>query len=147
MEIVNRKVRYNYDIIETYNAGIVLRGSEIKAIKEGHISIQEAYCYFIGKELFLKNATITITQKNEHPDKNNYDISADRKLLLNKNELLKIKNNVDIKGMTIVPSKVFVDSRGICKVEIVLAKGKKNYDKRETIKNRDIERNMRRENI
>lgn len=151
MEIVNRKSKFNYEFTETYIAGIVLKGSEIKAVRDGHVSIGEAYCYFVGNELFLKNAIITVNPKvnnfvRSHPDTiYGASASSDRKLLLNKNELLKIKSAIDIKGMTVVPYKMFINDKGFCKLEIAVAKGKKTYDKRETIKKRDIERDMKRE--
>ena len=131
MEITNKKAKFNYEFIDTYITGIVLHGIEIKAIREGKASISEAYCYFVGDELFLKNGIISST-------------AEDRKLLLNRSELNRIKSAINIKGMTVVPYKMFINDKGFCKLEIAVAKGKKTYDKRETIKKRDIERDMKR---
>lgn len=148
MEIVNRKAKYNYEFIDIYVAGIVLEGLEIKAIRDGNVNISEAFCYFIGNELFLKNSCITYKANSDIIFRTGNSIvrkesTRDRKLLLNKNELLKIKNSIETKGMTAIPYKMFINNRGFCKVEIAVAKGKKTYDKRETIKKRDIERDLR----
>lgn len=148
MEIVNRKAKYNYEFIDTYIAGIVLEGLEIKAIRDGNANISEAFCYFVGNELFLKNSSITYKTNSDIVLRTGSAIvrkesTRDRKLLLNKNELLKIKNSIETKGMTAIPYKMFINDRGFCKVEIAVAKGKKTYDKRETIKKRDIERDLR----
>lgn len=150
MEIVNRKAKYNYEFIDTYIAGIVLEGLEIKAIRDGNVNISEAFCYFVGNELFLKNSCITYKANSDIIFRTGNSIvrkesTRDRKLLLNKNELLKIKNSIETKGMTAIPYKMFINDRGFCKVEIAVAKGKKTYDKRETIKKRDIERDMKRD--
>jgi SsrA-binding protein len=131
MEIVNKKAKFNYEFVDTYIAGIILHGSEIKAIRDGSANISDAYCYFIGNELFLKNGIILSK-------------AEDRKLLLNKSELSRIKIAINVKGMTIVPYKMFINDKGLCKLEIAVAKGKKTYDKRETIKKRDIERDIKR---
>lgn len=148
MEIVNRKAKYNYEFIDTYVAGIVLEGLEIKAIRDGNANISEAFCYFVGNELFLKNSSITYKTNSDIILRTGSTIvrkesTRDRKLLLNRNELLKIKNSIETKGMTAIPYKMFINNRGFCKVEIAVAKGKKTYDKRETIKKRDIERDLR----
>lgn len=147
MEIVNRKAKYNYEFIDTYIAGIVLEGLEIKAIRDGNANISEAFCYFVGNELFLKNSSITYKTNSDIVLRTGSTIvrkesTRDRKLLLNRNELLKIKNSIETKGMTAIPYKMFINNRGFCKVEIAVAKGKKTYDKRETIKKRDIERDL-----
>lgn len=150
MEIVNKKAKYNYEFIDTYVAGIVLEGLEIKAIRNGNVNISEAFCYFVGNELFLKNSCITYKANSDIIFRTGNNIvrkesTRDRKLLLNKNELLKIKNSIETKGMTAIPYKMFINNRGFCKVEIAVAKGKKTYDKRETIKKRDIERSIKKE--
>lgn len=148
MEIVNRKAKYNYEFIDTYIAGIVLEGLEIKAIRDGNANISEAFCYFVGNELFLKNSSITYKTNSDIILRTGSTVvrkesTRDRKLLLNRNELLKIKNSIETKGMTAIPYKMFINDRGFCKVEIAVAKGKKTYDKRETIKKRDVERDLR----
>lgn len=150
MEIVNRKAKFNYEFIDTYIAGIVLEGLEIKAIRDGNANISEAFCYFVGNELFLKNSCITYKANSDIILRTGNTIvrkesTRDRKLLLNRSELNRIKTAINIKGMTVVPYKMFINDKGFCKLEIAVAKGKKTYDKRETIKKRDIERDMKRE--
>lgn len=132
----NRKARFEYHIIETYEAGLVLRGTEIKSVRAGQISLQEAYIRTDGKEAWLVGANIA---PYIHGNITNHEPSRDRKLLLNKREIRNLWNEVRIKGMTIVPIRVYLkNSRA--KLEIGLAKGKKLYDKRESIKERDISR-------
>ena len=150
MEIVNRKAKYNYEFIDTYIAGIVLEGLEIKAIRDGNANISEAFCHFIGNELFLKNSCITYKANSDIILRTGNTIvrkesTRDRKLLLNISELNRIKSAINIKGMTVVPYKMFINDKGFCKLEIAVAKGKKTYDKRETIKKRDIERSIKKE--
>ena len=145
IEIVNKKASFNYEFIETYVAGIVLHGAEIVAIKEGHIDISEAYCYFIGNELFLKNSIISTPKAAEFirktPDRLISKAAAqDRKLLLNKDELKKIREQVKIKGLAVVPYKIIINEKHLCKVVIAVAKGKKAYNKKQAIKERDIDR-------
>ena len=132
IEITNRKATYNYEFTETYVAGVVLSGTEIVAIKEGHVDISEAYCYFIGDELYIKNSMVGQNLR-------------DRKLLLNRSELKKIYNQVKIKGYAVVPHKLIINDKNLCKIVIAVAKGKKTYDKRNAIKERDIERQTKRE--
>ena len=143
IEIINRKVTHNYEIIDTYTAGIVLQGAEIVAIKDDRVDISESYCYFIGNELFLRNTVIT--PKSENNNALNRNNTRDRKLLLNKNELRKIYDQVKLKGMTVVPYKIIINERNLCKIVIAVAKGKKTYDKRKAIKERDIERQYKSE--
>ena len=143
IEIINRKVTHNYEIIDTYTAGIVLQGAEIVAIKDGHVDISESYCYFIGNEVFLRNTVIT--PKSENNNALNRNNTRDRKLLLNKNELRKIYDQVKLKGMTVVPYKIIINERNLCKIVIAVARGKKTYDKRKAIKERDIERQYKSE--
>jgi len=148
MEIVNRKAKFDYEFIDTYIAGIMLEGLEIKAIRDGKMNISEAFCYFVGDELFLKNSSIIYKGNSDIVRRTENNIVRkssirDRKLLLNKSELLKIKTAINIKGMTVIPYKVFINNKGFCKVEIAVARGKKTYDKRETIKKRDTERELR----
>jgi SsrA-binding protein len=137
--IENRKVRFEYHILETYIAGIVLQGTEIKSIRNGKISMNDSFCYFNDGELFIKNILISETK-----DAFTHSAKRDRKLLLKKKELNKLSNNL-VKGLTILPYKVFMNEKGIVKVEIVLGRGKKLYDKRETIKERDISRELKKE--
>lgn len=137
--IENRKVRFEYHILETYIAGIVLQGTEIKSIRNGKISMNDSFCYFNDGELFIKNILISETK-----DAFTHSAKRDRKLLLKKRELNKLSNSL-VKGLTILPYKVFMNDKGIVKVEIVLGRGKKLYDKRETIKERDISRELKKE--
>lgn len=139
VEIINRKVSYEYFFIETFTAGIKLMGSEVKSIRNGKVSLVDAYCYFVDGELFVKGMNIP-----ESKEYFSHEPLRDKKLLLKKKELLKIQKNL-IKGITLVPYKVFTNEKGLLKMEIVLAKGKKLYDKREDIKKKDINREIMRQ--
>jgi len=138
---VNKKARFNYNIVETYEAGIVLVGSEVKSIRNGGISINESFVFFKNNELFLKNAYIKPYEMatNFIPD-----ARQTRKLLLNKSEIEKIKKKMEAQGLAVVPLKVYFKRNNV-KIEIGLGKGKKLYDKRETIKERTVTRNLARE--
>lgn len=142
-EVINKKASFNYEFIDTYIAGIVLQGAEIVAIKDGRVDISESYCYFIGDELFLKNAVIT--HKSENNNAFSRNINRDRKLLLNRDELKKIHEQVKIRGLAVVPYKLMINDKNLCKIVIAVAKGKKTYDKRKAIKERDIERQYKSE--
>ena len=122
-------------IIVTYIAGIQLVGVEIKSIRDGRVNLSEAYCVFQNGELYLKNAHIS---PYEHAGFSSVDPLRDRKLLLHKKELRKLSEGVSRNGLTIVPTKMFVNERGLCKVEVCLCQGKKNYDKRESLKEKDM---------
>lgn len=136
--IVNRKARFEYSFIDTYTAGICLLGTEVKAIRDGKASMVDTYCIFDKNELWVKGLAITPgTGSFQH------EPLRDKKLLLRKKELKKLRSTLD-RGLTIIPIKIFVDERNRIKLEIALAKGKKLYDKRESIKERDIERDMKR---
>lgn len=138
VNIVNKKAKFEYEFIRTEVGGIVLMGSEVKSIRNGKISISESYCTFIDGELYLKNANITEIS-SDYTHKSNQD----RKILLKRRELSRLQKEL-IKGLTIVPYRVFLNEKGLIKVEIALAKGKNLYDKRETMKKRDIEREINR---
>jgi len=135
--VINKKVRYEYEFIRTELAGIQLQGSEVKSISSGKISMSESYCLFIGNELFVRNIHIA-----ENGTAYTHQPIRDRKLLLKRRELNKLKKEL-INGLTIVPYKIFKNDRGLYKVEVVLAKGKKLYDKRQTIKDRDLKRDIK----
>lgn len=139
INIKNRRARFEYEILETYIAGIRLAGTEIKSIREGKASIAESFCEFTGGELFVINMTI---QEYSHATYFNHQPKSARKLLLNKKELKKLEKQVKTTGNTIVPLRLFINDRGLAKLEIALAKGKKLYDKRETIKDRETKRNL-----
>lgn len=134
----NKKAYFDYEVLLTYTAGIQLEGNEVKSIKKGDMSIVESFCGFDGNELFLYNSNVSVYKQSSQF--NTTDPIRPRKLLLTKHELQVIKKKVEIKGNTIVPLDVFVNNRGLVKVNIGLCRGKHNYDKRESIKQKDIER-------
>ncbi|RZS92587.1 SsrA-binding protein SmpB [Aquimarina brevivitae] len=138
INILNRKAKFQYEFLDKYTAGIKLVGTEIKAIREGKASIAESFCEFNDQgELFVINMHI---QEYSHATYFNHDPKSERKLLLNKKELKKLEKEVKNTGLTIIPTRLFINDRGFAKLNIALAKGKKLYDKRETIKNRDNKR-------
>lgn len=138
MEILNRKARYDYEIEDTYEAGIVLTGTEIKSIRMGKVNIKDSYAIIRNNEIYLLNTHISLYEEG---NRFNHDEDRTRKLLLHKREILKLKDKLEIEGYTLVPLKIyFVKNKA--KVLIGIAKGKKNYNKKETIKERDIQREM-----
>lgn len=140
INIKNRKARFNYELLDKYTAGIVLTGTEIKSIRNSKASIAESFCEFNDKgELFVINMNI---EEYAFGNYNNHRPKAERKLLLNKRELKSLYKNVQIKGYAIVPLRLFINDRGLAKMEIALGKGKKLYDKRDTIRDRDNKRNL-----
>ena len=140
INIINKKARFSFDLIESYCAGIVLTGTEIKSIRASKVSITESFCEFNNKgELFIINMTI---QEYDHGNFFNHKPKAERKLLLNKKELRKLEKEVKNTGLTIIPTKLFINDKGYAKLNISLAKGKKLFDKRETIKDRENKRNL-----
>lgn len=139
--VVNKKAKFEFKFIETFVAGVVLKGTEVKSLREGKVTLGEAYCYFKNNELFIKDLHITpYAQGNLH----NVDPRRDRKLLLKKKELEKLKKKSEQKGLTIIPVKLFFNERNFVKIEIALAQGKKLYDKRHDIKTKDIKRDLER---
>lgn len=142
INIKNKKARFEYELLETYVAGIVLAGTEIKSIREGKASITQSFCEFNDNgELFVVNMQV---DEYSHASHFNHKPRAERKLLMNRRELKKLLKEVSTSGLTIVPLNLFINDRGLAKVKIALAKGKKLYDKRETIKDRDNKRNLSR---
>ena len=139
--IVNRKAKFDYTFLETYTCGICLKGSEVKSIRAGNVSMADSYCLFDKGELWIKELNIAVTTKGS-----NHDPLQERKLLLKKKELKKLEDSL-LKGLTIIPIKIFVNERSKIKVEIALAKGKKDYDKRQDIKKRDTEREIRKGDV
>jgi SsrA-binding protein len=138
--IKNKQARFEYIFLDKYTAGIILQGTEIKSIRMGKASLQEAYCYFNRTSLWIKGMHISpYTHGNIH----NHEEKRDRQLLLQKKELQKLLKNQE-KGLTIIPMQLFISNRGLAKIEIALARGKKIHDKRQTIKERDLERLARR---
>lgn len=140
INIQNKKARFLYEILDKYTAGIVLTGTEIKSIRNSKASIAESFCEFNAQgELFIVNMTI---EEYVYGNYYNHSPKAERKLLLNKKELKKLNKDVQNSGLTIVPLRLFINEKGFAKLNIALAKGKKLYDKRETIKDRDNKRNL-----
>ena len=136
----NKKARFEFFILETYEAGLVLKGTEIKSVRNGQISLQEAYVRTNGEEIWLVGAHVA---PYEHASAYQHDPKRDRKLLMHKKEIRKLFDEVRIKGMTLVPIRVYLKG-GKAKLEIGLAKGKKQYDKRESLKEKDDKRDMAR---
>lgn len=135
----NKKAKFNYFLDDYQEAGIELVGSEIKSLRKNRCSLDDSYIIFKGNEAFILNLNIPVFQKNEVEFSHNP--TRTRKLLLHKNEIIKLQDEVKKKGFTIIPTRVIL-RRGLCKIQIALGKGKKNYDKREIIKNRDIENKL-----
>ncbi|MDG1715194.1 SsrA-binding protein SmpB [Lacinutrix sp.] len=142
INILNKKAKFQYEILDKYTAGIVLTGTEIKSIRDSKASITESFCEFNEQnELFVINMTI---QEYRFGNIYNHAPKAERKLLLNRKELKKLEKEVNNSGLTIIPLRLFINENGYAKLIIALAKGKKLYDKRETIKDRDNKRNLAR---
>ncbi|MBE0637812.1 MAG: SsrA-binding protein SmpB [Bacteroidales bacterium] len=141
IEIKNKKASYQYFLVEEYTAGLILTGTEIKSVRAGKANIADAFCIFQGNEMFVKEMHIAIyTQGTIY----NHEPKRDRKLLLNRRELKKLQGKVNEKGFTIIPTLMFVNEKGLAKLKIALAKGKHFYDKRETIKKKDVARDIER---
>jgi SsrA-binding protein len=141
MEIKNRSAFYEYYIDDKYVAGIILTGTEVKSLREGKANFNDSYCIFQKGELWIKSFHIS---EYSHGTVNNHDPIRERKLLLNRRELKKIEARIKEKGYTIVPLRLFFNEKNLIKIEIGLAKGKKLHDKRDTIKQRDTEREIKR---
>ena len=137
--IKNKKAGFDFELLDTYTAGIVLQGTEIKSLRQGRASLVDAYCYFIDGELWVKSMNIPVyfygTYSNHIP-------TRDRKLLLNKKELRKLQRSVKEPGFSIVPTAIFINDKGLAKLNIALAKGKKEFDKRESIREAEDKRIM-----
>ncbi len=132
----NKKARFNYELLDTYTAGLILIGKEVKAIRENKMSFGDAYCSIESGEAFLNKFHISVKDGNDN------DFFRKRKLLLNRKEINKIEKSIKEKGLTVIPISIFITKTGLIKMDVALAKGKKQYDKRETIKKRDLERNQ-----
>jgi SsrA-binding protein len=139
INIRNKKAYFNYEILEKHVAGMQLKGTEIKSLRQGKASLSEAYCYFVSHELWIKSMRISEYEKATHY---NHEPYRDRKLLMNRKELNKLEKNTREKGLTIVVLRVFINEKGLAKAEIGLARGKKQYDKRESIKQKDMKRDL-----
>ena len=144
IEIKNKKASFEFELLDTFVAGIMLRGTEVKSIRAGKVNITDAFCFFKKDELFIRNLNIS---EYSNGNINNHDPFSVRKLLLRKRELHKLATKVKERGYSIIPLRMFFSERDICKIEIALARGKKSFDKRDSIKNRDnkreIDRTMR----
>lgn len=139
INIKNKKAHFEYHLIDRYVAGLKLLGTEIKSIREGKANINDAFCSFIDDILYVRNMHIA---EYSHGSFYNHESKRDRVLLLQKNELKKLRNKVTQKGLTIIPLRMFISQRGFAKLEIAVAQGKKEYDKRQTIKERDTQREL-----
>jgi SsrA-binding protein len=142
MEVIvkNKKASYEYEFIDKFTAGIKLIGSEVKSIRNHKVSISEAYCYIKDGEVYIKG--MNISEYKESGIHTNHDPIRLRKLLLNKKEIIKLDEEIQQKGLTIVPISLIINDKGLIKLEIALSKGKKLHDKRDSIKKRDLEREL-----
>ena len=141
INIRNKKASYEYFLLEDFTCGIQLVGTEIKSIRKGDVNIADSFCAFTGNELFLVNAHI---KEYKFGNQFNHEPRRPRKLLLRKQELKKIRRKITEKGLTIVPTSMFINKEGFCKVNISIAKGKKLYNKKDSIKEKDVKRDLER---
>ena len=141
VNIENRRAKFDYQFLEKLVAGMVLTGTEIKSIREGKAALSDSYCYFRNDELYIRNMHIAEYSEGTHY---NHEPNRERKLLLSRQELNKLQKKLKDQGLTVVPIRLFIAESGYAKLEIALAKGKKEFDKREAIKKRDTERELNR---
>lgn len=139
IEIVNRRATFEFQFIDVVEAGIVLTGTEIKSIRQGNVNLRDAYCLFKNGELLIYSMFIA---PYAFGNQFNHEARRTRKLLLKRSELKKLEKKVKERGYTIVPHKLYITERGFAKLEIALAQGKKNFDKRDSIKQKDLKRDM-----
>lgn len=139
INIKNRKASFEFELLDKYVAGLALKGTEIKSIREGKVSLKEAYCYFKRGELMIKQMHIAPYSQAAHF---NHDAVRERKLLLHKKELDKLESKLSEKGLSIVPVRIFINNRGLAKLEVALGRGKKLHDKRQDIKKKDAKREL-----
>jgi len=139
IQIKNRKASYEFEFLEKFEAGMVLQGTEVKSIREGKVSVQEAYCYLQNDEVFIKGMNIA---PYSNASFESHIMARERKLLLKKREIQRLRSKAEEKGLTIVPVRLFISNRGFAKLEIALARGKKLYDKRNDIKKKDQKREL-----
>lgn len=139
IEIKNKKASFEYEFIERFTAGIKLTGTEIKSIRLGKANLVDAYCYFTAGELYVKGMNVA---EYDWGTCNNHDPRRERKLLLTKKELLKLQKRSQEKGLTMVAYRLWINEKGLAKLDLALAKGKKQFDKREDIKRKDVEREL-----
>ncbi len=141
IEIVNKKAKFEYQFLQTFEAGMVLLGTEVKSVKAGNVNMNDAYCLIVNGEIIIKSLYIA---EYELGNINNHETRRDRKLLLRKTEIKKIIKKMNEKGNALVPYKIFMSDRRLLKIEIALAVGKKTFDKRQTIKDRESKRDLAR---
>lgn len=141
LEVVNRKAKFDYHFIDTFEAGVMLTGTEVKSVRRGNVNLRDAYCFFRQGELYIKSLFIA---EYNFGNQFNHEARRTRKLLLKKLQLRRLEKHTKEKGFTIVPARVYINERGLVKVEIALAQGKKSYDKRQSIKERDSKRELNR---
>lgn len=141
ISIRNRKASFEFFLMENFVAGLVLSGTEIKSIRNNDASIAEAFCMVLNDEIWVRNMHIAEYDKGSY---NNHPAKRDRKLLLNSKEIKKIKNKMKDKGIALIPVHLFINEKGLAKIEIAVAKGKKLYDKRDSLKTKDKEREIAR---
>jgi SsrA-binding protein len=141
VNIKNKQASFQYELLDKYITGLVLKGTEIKSIREGNVNLQDGYVYFANEEAFVKGVNISPFAQGTHY---NHEAARERKLLLKKNEIRKLRAITEEKGLTIVPLRLFINDRGYAKLEIAVARGKKTHDKRNSIKEKDIRRELAR---
>ena len=139
VNIKNKKAGFEYELTNKFVAGVSLKGTEIKSIRKNQVSMSDSYCKFLENELWIENLHIS---EYDHAGHENHEPKRSRKLLLNRQELNKIHSNVKTKGLTIIPTRLFINDKGIAKIEIAIAKGKKIHDKRESLKEKENKRNL-----
>lgn len=139
INIRNKRASFDYELLEKFNAGIVLSGTEIKSIRMSKASLVDAYCYFVNGEMWIKNMNISEYKNGTY---NNHETRRERKLLLQKKELRKLDRKLKESGLSIVPTRLFINERGFAKLQIALAKGKKEFDKRQSLREKDDKRQM-----
>jgi len=142
IEIINKKASFSYRLTENFTAGIQLKGAEIKSIRNKDVVIKDSYCILVKSEVWVRNIHIS-KYKQDSTDQHNPN--REKKLLLNKSEVKKITKSINEKGMSLIPTKLFINDKGLAKLEIAIGKGKKLYDKREDIKKKDVEKQIDRE--
>lgn len=141
INIRNKRATFDYELIDKFTAGIVLAGTEIKSIRMGKASLVDTYCYFVNGELWIKNMNISLYKDGTY---NNHEERRERKLLLQAKELKKLDRKVKETGLSIIPTRLFINEKGFAKLQIALAKGKKEYDKRQSLREKDDKRQMSR---
>ena len=137
IEIVNRKAKFTYQFLQEFEAGIMLTGTEIKSIRDGNVNLTDAYCIVVRDEVFIRNMYIAEYTQGSH---NNHEPRRTRKLLMKKIEISKIQRRLKEKGQTLIPYKLYINERGLAKIQVALATGKKSFDKRHSIKEKDQKR-------